>query len=36
MLTAGGLAEDFGLNKQVIFSTLTRVGPNFNALVFSS
>ena len=33
MLTAGGLAGDFGLNKQMVFSTLTRVGPNFNTLV---
>ena len=33
MITAGGTAGDFGLAKHSVFSTLTRVGPNFNTLV---
>ena len=33
MITAGGLAANFGINKKSVFSTVTRVGPNFNSLV---
>ena len=33
MITAGGMAGDFGIKKIPVFSTLTRVGPNFNTLV---
>lgn len=33
MITAGALAGDFGLAKHSVFSTLTRLGSNFNTLV---
>ena len=33
MITAGALAGDFGIAKNNMFSTLTRLGSNFNTLV---
>lgn len=33
MITAGALAGDFGHGKHIMYSTLTRIGSNFNTLV---
>ncbi|XP_060597696.1 uncharacterized protein LOC132751528, partial [Ruditapes philippinarum] len=33
MITAGGLAGDFGIGKAKMYSMMTRIGSNFNTLV---
>ena len=34
LITAGGLAAEYGTEKRTVFSQITRVGPNFNTLIY--